>query len=99
MSKKKKVKQAGNMNESWLIPYADLLTLLLSLFIVLFASSQIDQKNSRKFPAHLAPRLLAGRVSLILKARLSQNSFLRRQSKTINIKAHSINKIKKNYRM
>ncbi|NUK30852.1 flagellar motor protein MotB [Parageobacillus sp. VR-IP] len=55
MSKKKKVKQAGNMNESWLIPYADLLTLLLSLFIVLFASSQIDQKKfqeiSRSFSA------------------------------------------------
>ena len=32
-------------NESWLIPYADLLTLLLALFIVLFSSSQIDQKK------------------------------------------------------
>ncbi len=29
-------------DESWLIPYADLLTLLLALFIVLFASSQVD---------------------------------------------------------
>jgi chemotaxis protein MotB len=33
------------MNEQWLIPYADLLTLLLALFIVLFASSQIDEKK------------------------------------------------------
>jgi len=32
-------------NETWLIPYADLLTLLLALFVVLFASSQIDQKK------------------------------------------------------
>jgi chemotaxis protein MotB len=30
------------MDESWLIPYADLLTLLLALFIVLFAMSSID---------------------------------------------------------
>lgn len=30
-------------DETWLIPYADLLTLLLALFIVLFASSQVDQ--------------------------------------------------------
>lgn len=31
------------MDESWLLPYADLLTLLLALFIVLFASSAIDE--------------------------------------------------------
>jgi len=30
-------------DETWLIPYADLLTLLLALFIVLYASSTIDQ--------------------------------------------------------
>nr|WP_243735226.1 flagellar motor protein MotB [Paenibacillus turpanensis] len=33
------------MDESWLIPYADLLTLLLALFIVLFATSQVDAKK------------------------------------------------------
>ncbi|MDF2939118.1 MAG: flagellar motor protein MotB, partial [Paenibacillaceae bacterium] len=32
-------------DESWLIPYADLMTLLLALFIVLFATSQTDQKK------------------------------------------------------
>lgn len=36
-------------DESWLIPYADLLTLLLALFIVLFASSKMDAKNSTKW--------------------------------------------------
>lgn len=30
------------MDESWLIPYADLMTLLLALFIVLFAMSSVD---------------------------------------------------------
>ena len=30
------------MDESWLVPYADILTLLLALFIVLFASSSVD---------------------------------------------------------
>ena len=30
------------MDESWLIPYADILTLLLALFIVLFAMSSVD---------------------------------------------------------
>ena len=32
-------------DETWLIPYADLLTLLLALFIVLFAFSKIDQQK------------------------------------------------------
>ena len=34
-----------HMDESWLVPYADILTLLLALFIVLFASAQVDQKK------------------------------------------------------
>lgn len=34
-----------HMDESWLIPYADLLTLLLALFIVLFAMSSVDAKK------------------------------------------------------
>lgn len=41
------------MDESWLIPYADILTLLLALFIVLFAMSSVDavkfQQLSRAF--------------------------------------------------
>ena len=39
--KKHKVHEE-HMDESWLIPYADLLTLLLALFIVLFAMSSVD---------------------------------------------------------
>jgi chemotaxis protein MotB len=43
MSKrKKKHHHEDHMDESWLIPYADLLTLLLALFIVLFAMSSVD---------------------------------------------------------
>ncbi|MBM6618084.1 flagellar motor protein MotB [Bacillus suaedaesalsae] len=42
MSKKKKHHHEDHVDESWLIPYADLLTLLLALFIVLFASSSVD---------------------------------------------------------
>ncbi len=33
------------MDESWLLPYSDMLTLLLALFIVLFAMSEIDVKK------------------------------------------------------
>ncbi len=44
MSKKNEPHEE-HADESWLIPYSDLLTLLLALFIVLFASSQVDAKK------------------------------------------------------
>jgi chemotaxis protein MotB len=40
--RKKKQRYEDHINESWLVPYADILTLLLALFIVLFASSSVD---------------------------------------------------------
>ncbi|HEY9576599.1 MAG TPA: flagellar motor protein MotB, partial [Pseudobacillus sp.] len=45
MSKRKKHEEHEHMDESWLLPYADLLTLLLALFIVLFAMSSVDAKK------------------------------------------------------
>ncbi|MFD2445086.1 flagellar motor protein MotB [Bacillus sp. CGMCC 1.16607] len=46
--RKKKHHHEDHVDESWLIPYADLLTLLLALFIVLFSMSSI---NAQKFNA------------------------------------------------
>ncbi|NLY80968.1 MAG: flagellar motor protein MotB [Lysinibacillus sp.] len=46
--KARKKKNEGHIDESWLLPYADLLTLLLALFIVLFASSTVDQEKLEK---------------------------------------------------
>lgn len=46
MAKKgKKKQQEEEIPEAWLLPYSDLLTLLLALFIVLFAMSSIDAKK------------------------------------------------------
>lgn len=46
MSKrKKKVHHEDHIPEDWLLPYADLLTLLLALFIVLFGMSSIDAQK------------------------------------------------------
>ncbi len=46
MSKKHKHEEhEEHADESWLIPYADLLTLLLALFIVLYAMSSVDAKK------------------------------------------------------
>lgn len=49
--KAKKKKHDGHIDESWLLPYSDLMTLLLALFIVLFASSSIDQNKLAKMSA------------------------------------------------
>lgn len=42
---KRRKKEEDHVDESWLLPYADILTLLLALFIVLFASSEVDLKK------------------------------------------------------
>lgn len=41
-------------DETWLIPYSDLLTLLLALFIVLFASSSLDKNKAAQIEYALA---------------------------------------------
>ncbi|BCN29299.1 OmpA family protein [Anaeromicropila herbilytica] len=47
MSKKKqKHHQEEEAGEAWLLPYSDLMTLLLAVFIVLFAVSQVDQTKA-----------------------------------------------------
>ncbi|WNC15723.1 flagellar motor protein MotB [Brevibacillus brevis] len=42
---KRHAQHEEHMDETWLVPYSDLLTLLLALFIVLFASSEMDAKK------------------------------------------------------
>ena len=48
---KRHKKHEEHVDESWLVPYADILTLLLALFIVLFASSSVDQKKLEEMSA------------------------------------------------
>lgn len=43
--RRKRKKQEHKMDDSWLLPYADLLTLLLALFIVLFSMSNLDAQK------------------------------------------------------
>ncbi|GGB35730.1 motility protein B [Lentibacillus populi] len=43
--KKRSKNREHKVDESWLLPYSDLLTLLLALFIVLFAMSEIDAEK------------------------------------------------------
>lgn len=46
--RKNKQKKSHHVNESWLLPYSDLLTLLLALFIVLFAMSKVDSQKYKE---------------------------------------------------
>ncbi|UVI33445.1 flagellar motor protein MotB [Paenibacillus spongiae] len=50
-----------HIDESWLIPYADLLTLLLALFIVLFAMSSLDAKKFEEMSKAFGSALSSGK--------------------------------------
>src|SRR5690625_1911299 len=46
MSKKDRRKKTDDkIDDSWLLPYADMLTLLLALFVILFAMSEVDSQK------------------------------------------------------
>jgi chemotaxis protein MotB len=46
--RKKRKHEDGHIDESWLLPYSDLLTLLLALFIVLYSVSSADAGKMQK---------------------------------------------------
>ncbi len=56
MSRKKQHSEPHeeHADETWLIPYSDLLTLLLALFIVLFASSSLDKEKAAQMEYAMA---------------------------------------------
>ena len=64
MNRKRRQHEATRTDETWLIPYADLLTLLLALFIVLFASSQIDAQRFQQISQTLNA-VFSGNVSIL----------------------------------
>lgn len=45
MGKKREIHEEHENHERWLVSYADMVTLLMVLFIVMFAMSQVDQKK------------------------------------------------------
>ncbi|HSH25805.1 MAG TPA: flagellar motor protein MotB, partial [Massilibacterium sp.] len=59
MARKRK-KKDDHMDESWLLPYSDLLTLLLALFIVLFSMSNVDAKKFAEFSSSFSSALSGG---------------------------------------
>ncbi|EIT85796.1 flagellar motor protein MotB [Fictibacillus macauensis ZFHKF-1] len=57
---KQKQKKSHETDEAWLIPYADMLTLLLALFVVLFAMSEVDGKKFKKFSSAFHQQFTGG---------------------------------------
>lgn len=57
---RKRHKEDEHIDESWLIPYADILTLLLALFIVLFAMSSIDAVKFKELARSLNTAFTGG---------------------------------------
>jgi len=54
MARKKKLEEGHINAERWLVSYADFMTLLFILFIILFSFSQIDAKKYQEVAASLA---------------------------------------------
>jgi len=62
---KKKGKGEEGGGEAWLLPYSDLMTLLLAVFIVLFAVSKMSQTKSNQMAAAFRNTLLVGGAGVL----------------------------------
>ncbi|WP_242145647.1 MULTISPECIES: flagellar motor protein MotB [unclassified Bacillus cereus group] len=56
----KKKKHEEHIDETWLIPYSDMLTLLFALFIVLFAMSSLDAEKFKQMALSFRSELAGG---------------------------------------
>ncbi len=63
MLRRKKTQE--HMDQSWLIPYADMLTLLLALFIVLYAMSSVDMDKFQELK-HTLNAMFSGGPGVLL---------------------------------
>jgi chemotaxis protein MotB len=61
MAKRKKNKHGEEEGgEAWLLPYSDLMTLLLAVFIVLFAVSKIDETKAKELADAFGNEMMSG---------------------------------------
>lgn len=63
--RRKKEKVNRRISESWLLPYADMLTLLVALFIVLFAISDINSQKYEQIANFFRSELAIGGVGIL----------------------------------
>jgi chemotaxis protein MotB len=73
-------------DESWLLPYSDLMTLLLALFIVLFAASSVNTSKFEELSRAFKTAFSSG-IGILDQGGLTQNDLLkRRTAETLNYK-------------
>jgi chemotaxis protein MotB len=65
MSRKKKHASHGEEEggEAWLLPYSDLMTLLLAVFIVLFAVSQVNEEKAQMMSEAFTDQMMTQRYA------------------------------------
>ncbi|GGH40574.1 flagellar motor protein MotB [Paenibacillus segetis] len=75
MSKKSKRHQdhEEHADESWLLPYSDLMTLLLAMFIVLFGMSSVDSQKFQEMSEAFNSVLTGGKGVLDHNSMINQN--------------------------
>jgi chemotaxis protein MotB len=54
LTNRRHIEQEHENHERWLISYADMVTLLFALFVLLFAISQVNQKKFDELSTSLA---------------------------------------------
>ncbi len=97
MSKKRREQHEEHMDESWLVPYADILTLLLALFIVLFASSTIDTQKFNAVKESLNAALNSGAGIMDSKSMSDQLIDKAQMSKDTIVELQQLKKQMDNY--
>ncbi|MFF2889874.1 flagellar motor protein MotB [Paenibacillus sp. NPDC057967] len=93
MSKKRKHEEhEEHVDESWLIPYADLLTLLLALFIVLYSMNSVDVKKFEDMSRAFSIALSTGSGVLDMPAVTEQGTDPDKSDKDADEKENEQNK-------
>ena len=77
MGKKRHTEHEHENEERWLLSYADMITLLMAFFVVLYAMSNVDSKKYEKLAASLSESLGPRQVTPI---QLDLNPPLRRHT-------------------
>lgn len=93
--------QEEHIDETWLIPYADLLTLLLALFIVLFSMSTVDAAKFKQLVNAINSSLDGGTRILDYPTSIPTNEIKslnkeKQANKTINDEQKSLKEIQEN---
>ncbi|RKP44094.1 flagellar motor protein MotB [Cohnella endophytica] len=79
MSKKRHEPHEEHPDESWLLPYSDLMTLLLALFIVLYAASSVNTAKLQQMSIAFKTAFSSG-ISILDKGALTEDDQLKRRT-------------------